>query len=112
MGNIIKASCLCGLESEDIYHGIGFRFYETGTRVEPAFCDACGIVVGRDINKSYSKCPKCRKKVKFYRDEIEERVVEEELGLSTGDYLEDKEFWHCPKCKREKLQFESMGLWD
>ena len=112
MGSIIKAVCKCGLESDEIYQGIGFMYFETGTRIEPAYCDACGIVVGRDMSKSYSKCPKCRRKIRFYKDDVEENLSEEETELLSGDYLEEKEFWYCPRCKRETLRFESMGLWD
>lgn len=112
MGNIIKAVCTCGLESDEIYQGIGMRFYETGSRTEPAYCDACGIVVGRDTSKSFSKCPQCRRRVKFYKEEVEENEVEKIPGLATDDYLDEKGFWHCPRCKRETLRFESLGLWD
>jgi predicted Zn-ribbon and HTH transcriptional regulator len=112
MGNIVMAVCSnCSLESDTIYQGIGFRYYEKGIRTEPAYCDACGVVVGRDISKSYSKCPKCRRKVKFYKEDVEESETEEQLGLP-GDYLQEKKFWHCPRCKEEALQFQSMGMWD
>ncbi|GAB3533060.1 hypothetical protein GCM10027443_17780 [Pontibacter brevis] len=112
MGNIIQAVCQCGLESDTIYQGIGFRYYENGIRVEPAHCDACGIVVGKDMSKSYSKCPECRRKAKFYKDDVEENLPEEKTVVLSGDYLDEKKFWHCPRCKRETLHFENMGLWD
>jgi predicted Zn-ribbon and HTH transcriptional regulator len=111
MGTIIKAVCTCGLESDTIHQGIGFRYFENGVRIEPAYCDSCGIVVGRDISKSFSKCPQCRRKVKFYTEDVEESD-EKVPGLATDDYLDEKEFWHCPRCKRETLRFKSLGLWD
>ncbi len=112
MGNIVQAICSCGLQSEMIHQGIGFKYYENSIRIEPAYCDRCGIVFGRDISKSFSKCPRCRKKVKFYKEAVEESSVEKGLGLATDDYLQEKECWHCPRCKRETLRFESLGLWD
>ncbi|RDV11836.1 hypothetical protein DXT99_23925 [Pontibacter diazotrophicus] len=112
MGNIIKAVCQCGLESGEIYQGIGFRYFENGIRIEPAYCGDCGIIVGRDMSKSFSKCPQCRKKVKFYKEDVEESEIEKELGLATDDYLPEKEQWLCPRCKRETLGSEFMGMWD
>jgi phage FluMu protein Com len=112
MGNIIQAVCPCGLASEKIFQGIGFRYFENGIRVEPAYCDRCGIVVGRDMSKSYSKCPQCRKKVKFYKEDVEESSDEKESDLAMDDYLQERECWHCPRCKRDTLRFESLGMWD
>jgi predicted Zn-ribbon and HTH transcriptional regulator len=113
MGSIIKAICPCGLESEEIMQGIGFNYLERSIQMEPAFCDACGIVIGRDIQKLYSKCPKCRKKMTFYKPETEEED-DEAIGYSfaSDNYLQQREKWHCPRCKRETLRFEFMGCWD
>ncbi len=112
MGNIIQAICPCGLESEPIMQGIGFNYPETRTQMEPAFCDACGVVVGRDFSKLYSKCPKCRKKIKFYLEELETNNEEQSFIYPSIDYQQVKEHWHCPRCKQETLQFGSMGCWD
>src|SRR5690606_24456806 len=115
MGYIIQAVCICGLKSEEFYQGIGFRYFEDGSRMEPAYCDPCGVVIGRDISKRYSKCPQCRKKVRLYKDDVkdvEEREVEMNISLITDNYIEEKELWHCPGCKRETLRFEHVGLWD
>ncbi|WP_162055404.1 hypothetical protein [Pontibacter pamirensis] len=112
MGDIIQAICPCGLESEAIFQGIGFNYYETGYAVEPAYCDTCGIVTGKDISKNFSKCPECRRKMKFYRDEMEATKEEQELLPSYIDYQEAKRYWHCPRCKRQTLRFESTGCWD
>lgn len=112
MGNIIQAVCRCGLESEAIFQGIGFGYYETGYVVEPAYCDTCGIVVGKDTGKSFSKCPKCRRKMKFYKEALEAEEEGKELLLPSIDYQQTKEYWHCPKCKQQTLWFESMGCWD
>lgn len=112
MGNIIQAVCPCGLESEEILQGIGFGYFTNGIRTESAYCDACGIVIGRDISKSFSKCPASRRKIKFYLEDVEESEVENQPGMATDDYLQQKEHWHCPRCKRETLTFESLGLWD
>ncbi len=112
MGNIIQAVCPCGLESEEILQGIGFGYFTNGIRTEPAYCDTCGIVIGRDICKSISKCPTCRRKVKFYVEDAKESKAEDQPCLATDDYLQHKEHWHCPRCKKETLAFESFGLWD
>ncbi|ALJ00766.1 hypothetical protein [Rufibacter tibetensis] len=111
MGNIIQASCTCGLESEQIFQGIGFQYYETRIRLEPAYCDLCGIVSGKDMGKNFCKCPKCRKKMKFYYEGLE-ADDNEDSDFPSSEYLESKEHWHCPKCKDENLIFGSMGCWD
>lgn len=108
MGNITQAVCQCGLESEAIFQGIGFSYYENGNRTEPAYCDTCGIVVGKDMSKHYAKCPSCRKKMKFYQEED----IDTPMELVSGDYLQEKESWYCPRCKKQTLHFESMGCWD
>jgi|SRR5690554_3875986 len=115
MGYIIQAVCECGLRSKEICQGIGFKFFEDGSRIEPAYCDPCGVVVGRDISKRHAKCPRCRKKVRFYKEDVEdvkEGDVETNLGLIIRDYITGKDLWHCPGCKRETLRFEHFGLWD
>jgi hypothetical protein len=61
MGYILKAVCPCGLSSEKMLQGIGFGFPETCYDGEPAFCDSCGLVAGKDASKRYSKCPVCKK---------------------------------------------------
>lgn len=112
MGYIIRAICPCGLVSDEMMQGIGFNYFESGYNCEPAYCDTCGIVVGRDASKSYSKCPTCRKKVKFYNESLNQPNKEQDPCTPTSNYMEDKELWHCPRCKQETLQFESMGCWD
>jgi predicted Zn-ribbon and HTH transcriptional regulator len=111
MGNIIMATCPCGLESKEILQGIGFNYYENHQRMEPAYCDHCGIVAGRDMSKSISKCPKCRRKMRYYFEDLEMDSGNEE-DFPDSEYLESKEFWHCPRCKQETLKFEGMGCWD
>jgi predicted Zn-ribbon and HTH transcriptional regulator len=112
MGTIIQAICPCGLESEPIMQGIGFSYPENKTQMEPAYCDTCGIVVGRDLSKLFSKCPKCRKKIRFFLEEMETVDEEQSFIYPSLDYQRDKEHWHCPRCKQETLQFWSMGCWD
>jgi predicted Zn-ribbon and HTH transcriptional regulator len=92
--------------------GVNFSYFETGYYCEPAYCDTCGIVVGRDVSKSYSKCPTCREKVKFYNESLNQPYKEQEPSTLSSNYLEEKELWHCPRCKQETLKFESMGCWN
>lgn len=92
--------------------GVGFNYFESGYFCEPAYCDTCGIVVGKDASKSYSKCPSCWKKLKFYKENLNKRSDLPFPGYANSNYLEEKEHWHCPRCKQETLQFESLGCWD
>jgi uncharacterized protein with PIN domain len=94
-----------------MFQGIGFGYPKARRQIEPAFCDTCGVVIGKDITKKFSKCPKCRKKLDFYNDHAE--MKEDDWGLvPVEDYLVSKKYWHCPGCKEEKLTFEFMGCWD
>jgi hypothetical protein len=111
MGNIISATCKCGLESEEIFQGIGFNYYSNHVRIEPAYCDQCGIVVGRDMCKSFSKCPKCRMKMKFYYEVLGTKNDEGD-DTPSSEYLESQDLWHCPRCNEETLSFNFMGCWD
>lgn len=97
-----------------IYQGIGFQYFENGVRIEPAYCDNCEIVAGKDTSKAYCKCPRCRRKMTFYEDEVQlaNNEVDAITEMASRDYLEEKEYWHCPRCKQETLRFESRGLWD
>jgi rubredoxin len=45
-------------------------------------------------------------------DEFKQRNLDSPFDSPTSDYLEMKEFWYCPKCKNETLQFEHLGCWD
>jgi rubredoxin len=113
MGSIIQAVCPCGLKSKEIMQGIGFNYPELKKQIEPAYCDSCSIVIGRDISKLYCKCPTCRIKVVFYKPEINEREVDiSEYSFVSDSYLQERDKWHCPNCKRETLQFEFRGCWD
>ncbi|AMM52453.1 hypothetical protein TH61_16395 [Rufibacter sp. DG15C] len=111
MGYKIKAECGCGLESKKIYQGIGFNYFTTRVRLEPAYCDHCGIVVGSDMSKTESKCPNCARDTKYYFEGMEDQFGGDS-DFPPSDYLQSKDFWHCPKCKKETLQFARLGLWD
>ncbi len=112
MGDIIIAVCPCGLTSKQIFRGIGFIYFETGHFCEPAYCDTCGIVEGKEASRSYSKCPSCRRKMKFYNPQLNEQEEEVSGEPAFSHYLEGETQWHCPKCKQETLKFENIGCWD
>ncbi|WP_026462786.1 hypothetical protein [Adhaeribacter aquaticus] len=100
------------VKTNQIYQGIGFKYFETGKIIEPAFCDSCGLVSGRDKNKISTRCSKCRKKMKFYKEGIEGGEIERMFSIPTDEYLQSKKYWHCPKCKKETLELEFIGCWD
>ena len=62
MGDIIKAICECGFESEDIFagHGGGFPFFQKICMV-PAICLDCRKLLVKDYLKKHAKCPDCGK---------------------------------------------------
>jgi hypothetical protein len=112
MGTIVRAICKCGLESEDIYQGIGFAFQTEEEFCEAAYCDNCGIIAGKDGRKLTPKCPKCRKNMTFYNDVLNKGRTTSNFELACSNYLEKRKYWHCPSCKKRTLIFETRGLWD
>jgi predicted RNA-binding Zn-ribbon protein involved in translation (DUF1610 family) len=115
MGSIIKASCECGFESEDLFIGFGFADVSMDRYLAPAICLNCHKILIKNYKKKYTKCPSCRKKVVFYNN------TKLRAGLnnsSQSDNEKDEEFdltfttYLCPRCGKMTMRFFDVGCWD
>jgi hypothetical protein len=110
MGYVLKATCACGYQSEEILQGIGFDYARNGVYFEPAYCDRCGTVEVRDGREESPQCETCYGAMHFYQAEDDAPAIDEILGLPQTDY--GKRTWHCPHCKQDTLSFVTTGFWD
>ncbi len=115
MGSIIKASCECGFESEDLFIGVGFLDVNHDRYLAPAVCLNCHKIFVKSYKKKYSRCSSCRKKVVFYNapnlqaesnsSSQSNSKKEDEFSLPDTTYL-------CPKCGKMTMKFYDAGNWD
>lgn len=105
MGQILKPTCKCNTEFEELFVGCGFNDFEENVDNEPTPCFNCKKIFVRNVNNEKHKCPnpKCRRKVEPYG-----KFVETEYGM---DYILDEKN-RCPLCLEVELTFEPMGCWD
>ena len=123
MGSMLISQCKCGFESDCLSVGGGMMLYLHEKCWIPCFCDECELVMSINIltkegKKGYYRCTKCKKRVKYY-GEIGEYTFEYQDGyiFDWGINIEKRYFlqnklYYCPKCKKENLQFHSIGNWD
>ena len=113
MGYLLLANCKCGYKSKTLQQGVGFNYSEDGSYYEVAYCDGCKRVQDADSSQVGASCKRCKAPLRFYKEDIEmTETSTNDFGFPNTDYLEQKEYWHCPKCKQETLTFSSAGLWD
>ena len=105
MGQILKPTCKCNTEFEELLVGFGFNYLENNIANQPTPCFNCKKVFVRNINNEKLKCPnnKCRRKVEPYG-----KFVETEDGM---EYVLDEKN-KCPVCLEVELTFEPVGMWD
>jgi hypothetical protein len=122
MGSVFKAECSCGYESKELLLGGGFMNFMTECAL-PFYCDHCGTVfTGNILNKSgiknYNRCPKCKQKVKYYGEIMDDLLDDDDKYIFDWEVNDDKRYFlpegshHCPKCKKDKLQFYETACWD
>jgi Zn finger protein HypA/HybF involved in hydrogenase expression len=122
MGNILRGSCRCGFDTDDIFVGGGFmNFMDTCNA--PALCLSCNEFLVRNyIKKGTARCPACHKSVTFYDDPSlsdQSTQTEEFDWLVTWRIADRNEFFKladtrylCPQCKQMTLVFKDRGNWD
>ena len=76
MGSILISQCKCGYEADDLYQAGGMMDFHNRCKT-PCYCDNCEIVFSRnkltkEAKKGWIRCPKCRRKVKYYGDIVED----------------------------------------
>ena len=135
MGSMLISQCKCGFESDFLFVGGGMVDFKYSCEI-PFHCDDCELVFLRDILKveiddniicytptrikNYNLCPKCHKKVHYYgeigEDTFEDDGVNHIFDWGLGDldnrYFLKEQSHYCPKCKKENLEFHSVGNWD
>ena len=100
MGDILVARCECGYRSRQLHIGFGF---EAGSEWIPFGCPKCGVV--RAVReKEPLRCPRCGGPGLSYQLDSGDEERGTELKLDA--------LWECPKCGKQSLRFESVGLWD
>ncbi len=97
MGSLIRARCSCGYSSENLPEGHGF---DPDRENRPARCDACRRVVTVDILLNPVRCPLCG------------GSPAEVYGASEDLHPDLNHFFSCPRCRRNALYLEPIGIWD
>ena len=122
MGSMLISQCKCGYESDCLSVGGGMMDFNEKCWT-PCYCDECELVMSINIltkegKKGYYRCTKCKKRVKYY-GEIGEDTFEYQDGFIFDwrinfekSYSLKNKLYYCPKCKKENLQFHSIGNWD
>ena len=120
---MLQSQCKCGFESDCLSVGGGMMLYLHEKCWTPCYCDECELVMTINIltkegKKGYYRCTKCRKRVKSY-GEVGEDTFENQDGYIFDwrinfekSYSLKNKLYYCPKCKKENLQFHSIGNWD
>ena len=136
MGSMLQSQCKCGFESDELTVGGGMMFIEEECDI-PYYCDKCEIVktinIFKKLNDSFElklnnpielksrkdlKCKKCRRKVQYYGEigennlEFQEEYIFDWMINDEKRYFLQNKPYYCPKCKKENLQFHSVGNWD
>jgi ribosomal protein L37AE/L43A len=114
MGSIIKASCECGFESEDLFIGVGFLDVNHDRYLAPAVCLNCHKIFVKNYKKKYPRCSSCRKKVVFYNDpklQAESKNPMQSDERDEGFSLPDTTYL-CPQCEKKTMRFVDIGCWD
>jgi ribosomal protein L37AE/L43A len=107
--------CLIGLGMLDMTNKI----------LAPYACDHCGTISFKSLQNKHHRCSQCKKQVTLYGKtlcfmlpddpdihyEPEKVVIDVTVACDMQYVLEDKNY-HCPKCKKETLRFQEVGLWD
>lgn len=107
MGDLLKAVCQCGYESDLLNIGVGFSFPETGHVFTVAYCNQCKNVQSVDDAGEPPLCETCNQQLTYY--EVEFRKLRP--GCEPYEAIVG-ERWYCPVCKTHSLHFEWSGLWD
>ncbi|HSN61721.1 MAG TPA: hypothetical protein VLR49_12350 [Ferruginibacter sp.] len=110
MGNLIQPACSCGYIGEQMMQGLGYSFFESGIYYEPAWCPNCAIVEPMDGNERQPTCTSCQGEMHFYKRG--NSSPDATSSFPDTSYLQQKQYWFCPACKQEKLEFIVLGLWD
>ncbi len=108
---MLQAACSCGYTSGSLMYGIGFAYFETGSYWELAYCDQCSVVKTVD-GKKKKVCGKCKNQLQVYKKKGASIDEDSMPHLPACDEFEDGQSYHCPRCKEEKLIFQSCGCWD
>lgn len=121
MGEIIKAICTCGFESENIFAGGGFQNFQT-TCTAPAICLNCRKFLIKNYKKKHEKCPDCGKGVTFYNNPSLQIQTDESkksrvifswhISGKRGDFQLPDTQYLCPRCGKMTLTFIVIGNWD
>jgi ribosomal protein L37AE/L43A len=134
MGKIFNAHCFnknCNsVFLKELYVGGGFDNEVEKCNI-PYYCDSCGEITIDDLLLKSHKCKKCKKKLKMYGEIVKlfeedgdinkqpiiyyipekDMIFEWQIGLNEIYFLERKRY-KCPCCKKEELEFWSIGMWD
>jgi len=120
VGSVLKATCVCGFASDDVFAGGGMDNFTT-TCMAPALCRECGRLIVSSYLADRPCCRVCGEPVTFYDDASlrsdpsgppPEHVFtwniiarSRTLVLPDADYL-------CPCCDEMSMRFECVGMWD
>lgn len=95
MGTMLRLSCPCGYESDDLHLGSGML---QGPERVAAHCRHCRTIIAVAEGKRL-RCSKCRRKPEL----LDPRLAEPEDGAR--QYV-------CPWCGKPHLQPTPTGIWD
>jgi hypothetical protein len=119
MGDILRAACSCGFQSDALFVGGGMRNFMTFCGA-PALCSSCSELHVLNYLDPRPSCPECGRPVSFYNDPqltsefkvggSAEPVFSSRLEASTFLLLDV--FYRCPRCDHFDMRFEPVGNWD
>ncbi len=108
MGNISKATCLCGY-SKTVTVGGNRQDYLTDSRF-PFYCEKCGLVEVNIRNQNLN-CPKCSSfEIKQYGKHPVSIEKDSYPSIQCNNYGAHKADNLCPKCHKMTLVFQSPHI--
>jgi hypothetical protein len=119
MGNILRAACGCGFQTDALFLGGGMMNFTTYCGA-PALCSGCGELHVLNYLDPRPSCPECGRDVSFYNDpqlrsELNAGDSSEPVfswRLETGTFVLADGLFRCPRCGNFDMRFVRVGYWD
>ncbi|MBT8586680.1 hypothetical protein G6679_00070 [Polynucleobacter paneuropaeus] len=102
MGQVVKVSCKCGLETSTTIGGNRANYMKNSTF--PFYCEKDGLI---SVNyREEIKCPYCQSKEIRQYGKLPISIGEDRFpAIQSFDYKANKQGNLCPKCKEMTLEF-------
>lgn len=117
MGTIIKASCECGYETNNMYLGGGMTNHTT-VSMFPNYCKDCKSLFQANMFDENIVCQQCRSidTVPYNNPSLVKDLsitsFDWNSGTKNSPLKLSRENSFCPNCEKYSLKFVSTGMWD